>query len=102
MESDDLRLTLIQLRADLENSAFMDPQTRQSLELLQEDIQRRLEQQEGQEHVDAGSAMEDGLTANEGGLAARAQEMSARFAAEHPRLEPVLRELGAILERIGI
>jgi predicted component of type VI protein secretion system len=36
------------------------------------------------------------------GLAERAQELSARFAAQHPRLEPALRELGNMLSNMGI
>jgi hypothetical protein len=36
------------------------------------------------------------------GLAERTQEITARFAAEHPRLEPALRELGRMLANMGI
>ena len=36
------------------------------------------------------------------GLAERSQEITARFAAQHPRLEPALRELGNILSSMGI
>lgn len=36
------------------------------------------------------------------GLSGRAQAISARFAAAHPHLEPVLRELSDTLQRIGI
>ncbi len=36
------------------------------------------------------------------GLAERTQEITARFAARHPRLEPALRELGNILASMGI
>jgi ABC-type transporter Mla subunit MlaD len=36
------------------------------------------------------------------GLAERTQELSAKFAAEHPKLEPALRELGNILSSMGI
>ena len=35
-------------------------------------------------------------------LASRTQELAARFAAEHPRVEPALRELGNILSSMGI
>lgn len=38
----------------------------------------------------------------ESGLASRAQSISARFAAEHPRLAPVLRELTDMLSSMGI
>ena len=36
------------------------------------------------------------------GLAERTQELTARFAAGHPRLEPALRELGRMLANMGI
>ena len=37
-----------------------------------------------------------------GGLASRSQELTARFAARHPTLEPALRQLGNILSNMGI
>lgn len=36
------------------------------------------------------------------GLAERTQEITAKFAANHPTLEPTLRELGRILGNMGI
>jgi hypothetical protein len=36
------------------------------------------------------------------GLASRSQEITARFAAKHPTLEPALRQLGTILANMGI
>ena len=36
------------------------------------------------------------------GLAERTQELSARFAVEHPHLEPALRQLGNLLSNMGI
>ena len=36
------------------------------------------------------------------GLAERTQELSARFAAQHPKLEPALRELSSILGAMGV
>lgn len=35
-------------------------------------------------------------------LSGRTQEIAARFAVEHPRLEPALRELGRMLANMGI
>ena len=40
--------------------------------------------------------------AQPGGMAERTQELTARFAVEHPRLEPALRELGRMLANMGI
>ena len=36
------------------------------------------------------------------GLANRAQDISAKFAAQHPKIEPALRNLGNILASVGI
>lgn len=44
----------------------------------------------------------DDPDANTYGLASRTQELTARFAARHPTLEPTLRELGNILASMGI
>ncbi|MBR7792057.1 DUF4404 family protein [Undibacterium sp. FT147W] len=35
-------------------------------------------------------------------LSERSLALSAKFAAEHPKLEPVLRELGSMLAKIGV
>jgi hypothetical protein len=94
MENENLQATLGKLRADLANTSTMDPGMRDSLHLLEQDIQNRLDLQQ---RMEAESAAEQ-----EEGLAERTREISARFAAQHPRLEPVLRELGAILQRMGI
>ena len=45
---------------------------------------------------------EENLDANTYGLASRSQEITARFAAKHPTLEPALRQLGNILANMGI
>jgi hypothetical protein len=44
----------------------------------------------------------DDPDANTYGLASRSQEITARFAARHPTLEPALRQLGNILSNMGI
>jgi hypothetical protein len=45
---------------------------------------------------------DDALETRTYGLAERTQEITAKFAAEHPRLEPALRELGRMLSNMGI
>ncbi len=45
---------------------------------------------------------EQDLDANTYGLASRSQELAARFAVKHPRMEPVLRQIGNILANMGI
>ncbi|MDB5839687.1 MAG: hypothetical protein JWQ23_1639 [Herminiimonas sp.] len=89
METDKLKNALNRLHADLANTGSVDPELKDMLQVLDQDIHHLL----GQETHEPPEA---------GGLAGRTQEISAKFAAEHPRLEPVLRELGAILERMGI
>jgi hypothetical protein len=89
METNNLKALLDQLHADLQESGKVDPELRQPLQTLQHDIDKLL----GSEQRDRSSAKS---------LAERSQNMSARFAARHPRIEAALRELGMILEGIGI
>ena len=89
METEQLKRTLVKLRADLAANGTNDPELQDMLRVLDADIHRLLDK-------------EAHLSSDASSLSTRTQEISARFAAEHPRLEPVLRELGAILERIGI
>jgi hypothetical protein len=35
-------------------------------------------------------------------LSERSLALSAKFAAQHPKLEPALREIGSMLEKIGV
>ncbi|MGI4847849.1 MAG: DUF4404 family protein [Janthinobacterium lividum] len=117
MDTENLKQSLSQLRADLANTSTSDPELQRMLLQLEQEIQHKLALAErGQEQPawPAGEAETDisaaplastnasGLPDEQPGLAQRTQEISARFAVDHPRLEPVLRELGAILERIGI
>jgi len=89
MEKDKLKEVLARLRADLRQDQPIDTELKQMLQALDSDIQSLL-------------GKEDASMPADTGLAGRAQGISAKFAARHPRLEPVLRELGAILERMGI
>ena len=86
----NLKETLKQLHASLEATGNVDDELKQLLQVLDSDIRQLLDKEETQEPADSE------------GLADRAQFISAKFAAEHPQLEPVLRELGAILARMGI
>jgi hypothetical protein len=51
---------------------------------------------------ETGERRADDPDANTYGLASRSQEITARFAARHPTLEPALRQLGNILSNMGI
>lgn len=90
MTTENLKQTLLELHQALASGDPLDPELVGLLQLLDSDIRTRLA---GQDTVG---------TAEDNTLTTRAQEISARFAAEHPRLEPVLRELSDTLQRIGI
>jgi hypothetical protein len=90
MTTENLKQTLLELHRALAAGDPLDPEMVALLELLDTDIQSRLAQQERT------------TLPEENPLTTRAQEISARFAARHPRLEPVLRELTDTLQRIGI
>lgn len=90
MDMNDLKQTLIKLHANLEATENVDPELKDILQVLDKDIQALL---------DKDLADDDSIS---GELVERSQAISAKFAAEHPQLEPVLRELGQILNRMGI
>jgi hypothetical protein len=90
MAADNLKETLKQLQVNLESTGQIDPELRDLLESLNVDIQALLNKDEMEESPDAID------------LAEQAQAISAKFAAEHPRIEPVLRDLGNILASMGI
>ena len=72
----------------------MDEELHGLLQKLDGDIQLLLEKRAAQEQEEAESTTY--------GLAERSQELSAKFAVKHPKLEPALRELGEILANMGI
>ena len=95
-----LKQHLKTLRADLASTGEVDAELTDLLRQLDGDIktllERRLQDNAG---LDAGP---DDAETTTYGLAERSQEISAKFAATHPRLEPALRELGTILANMGI
>jgi hypothetical protein len=94
MPNDELKSHLKSLHANLAGAGEVDEELRDLLLQLDDDIKALLEQRE------QGAADEEESTTY--GLAERSQEITARFAAKHPRLEPALRELGTILSNMGI
>ena len=90
MNTNNLKQALIELKAALDSGEPLDPEMVALLKTLDVDIQTRLQQST------ASPADEESV------LTVRSREISARFAAEHPHLEPVLRELTDTLHRIGI
>jgi len=93
MES-KLKESLQQLQSNLESSGPVDEELHGLLQKLDGDIRLLLEKRAALE------AQEEESTTY--GLAERSQELSAKFAVKHPKLEPALRELGEILANMGI
>lgn len=85
-----LKDSLKSLHATLSSTGEVDEELLDLLRQLDSDIKVLLEQPP----ADAGSTTY--------GLAERTQELSARFAAQHPKLEPALRELSSILGAMGV
>ncbi|MFC3111362.1 DUF4404 family protein [Undibacterium arcticum] len=99
MDTEQLKASLKKLHANLEDADTLDGELKELLQVLDSDIQSLLGK--GQSTAER-NGTDQPLGAEAVSLAARTQSLSARFAAEHPRLDPVLRELGAILEKMGI
>lgn len=92
----NLKQHLKTLRADLASTGEVDAELKDLLHQLDGDIKALLERRLQE---DAGTDPSDTTTY---GLAERSQEITAKFAAKHPRLEPALRELGTMLANMGI
>ncbi|SDH25220.1 MULTISPECIES: DUF4404 family protein [unclassified Duganella] len=88
----NLKTSLKNLHANLADAGPVDEELQDLLRQLNSDITTLLER---------GVNTEPGESTTYG-LAERSQELSAKFAAEHPKLESGLRELGTILSNMGI
>lgn len=88
MSDQKIKELLASLQKELEDTDKIDPETRQLVRELDEDIHRL---------VDGGS---DPLDAES--LIDRATAIETQFAIEHPRAERFLREIMASLSRVGI
>ena len=108
MTTENLKQTLIELHAALEKTGPLDPELVHLLKVLDSDIQIKLVSHVEVPQITPPSPLPDAsmphpaTTTEDAGLGTRAQALSARFAAQHPHLEPVLRELTDTLQRIGI
>lgn len=89
MTTDALKEKLKELHAALEGAQGVDAELSELLHVLDSDIRALLSK----------SAPAQG---GQSRLATRTQGISARFAAEHPKLAPVLRELTDMLASLGI
>jgi hypothetical protein len=90
-DASNLKAHLKSLRANLAGADNVDEELQSLLRQLDADIKVLLERRTDEEARTAAY-----------GLAERSQEIAARFAVQHPRLEPALRELGEILASMGI
>ncbi len=89
MSTDALKSKLKELHVALGDAQGTDAELTELLQLLDTDIRAVL------------TKNATGQVAGKG-LATRTQTISARFAAKHPHLEPVLRELTDMLASLGI
>ncbi|MFZ6657882.1 DUF4404 family protein [Undibacterium sp. TJN19] len=90
MSKENLKQLLGQLHQELAGTADIDDELKNLLGQLNQDIHLVLTN---------GQAGDDPVFA---ALSERSQALSARFAAQHPKLEPALREIGVMLEKIGV
>lgn len=90
MES-NLKASLKSLHGTLASAGPVDQELLDLLRQLDGDIKQLLER-----------GAEEPADSSTYGLAERTQEISAKFAVQHPQLEPALRELGTILASMGI
>jgi hypothetical protein len=88
MNADELKQALLKLQNQLDQADDLDPETEALLRELDQDIHDVLEREEADDEA--------------GVLLERAQELDARFAARHPQLEAVFREVVNVLARMGI
>lgn len=92
MNIDHLKASLKSLHSHLEGTEEIDEELKSLLHVLGSDIQQLLEK----------PTVEDDDPSIAVTMAERTQELTAKFAAQHPHLEPALRELGNILASMGI
>ena len=94
MATEDLKAHLKELHAGLAG-AEVDDELRGLLTQLDTDIRALLARRES-------AAAQEVEASTTYGLAERTQEITAQFAARHPRLEPALRELTNMLNAMGV
>jgi septal ring factor EnvC (AmiA/AmiB activator) len=103
-DTSNLKSHLKSLHANLAQTGDVDEELKDLLRQLDGDIRQLLDRraEEPALLVDQQGQIQPVEASATFGLAERSQELTARFAAEHPRLEPALRELGRMLSNMGI
>jgi hypothetical protein len=94
----NLKTSLQDLHARLAAAGPVDEELLELLRQLEGDIKQLVEK--GPDPV--ADPLNPAALSQSYGMAERTQEISARFAAKHPQLEPALRELGTMLNSLGI
>ena len=97
--TENLKSHLKDLHTNLSQTSDVDEELHTLLRQLDGDIRTLLERRTVDE---AEADLESTAASDTYGIAERTQELTARFAVEHPRLEPALRELGRLLANMGI
>ena len=90
MNQENVKQLLLQLHTELANADEVDGELKSLLQNLNKDIHHVL---------NSDQAHDDPVYA---ALSDRSVALSAQFAAEHPKLEPALRELASMLAKIGV
>lgn len=88
MQKEQLKETLTTLHQELAGEEIVDPELRALLATLDDDIHKLL--------------LAEAQPPETQGVADAAEALAARFAAEHPRLEALVRELVATLAKMGV
>jgi len=88
MSEDQLKELLGQLQQRLDQTKQLDPEAREMIAALENDIHRLLDK--GDEEMDFDTFREG------------AQSLEARFSAEHPVAERLFREVIDILAKVGL
>jgi hypothetical protein len=96
MDATELKALLQRLKQELEGGKPVAPELCALLQSLDEDIQHVLMQQTASPKVSTAKV------ADEASLNERAQEIEARFAADHPYLASTLRDVLDTLGKMGI
>lgn len=97
--TEHLKSHLKDLHTNLSQTSDVDEELHSLLRQLDGDIHALLERRTAAQAV---AELEETANSDTYGIAERTQELTARFAVEHPRLEPALRELGRMLANMGI
>ncbi|MDM5177901.1 DUF4404 family protein [Massilia sp. CCM 8695] len=97
---EELQGLLMQLDGDIQ--ALLDKRASAALAAISEDALAEQAEASATAHDPAAYLPAEPADTTTYGLAERTQEITAKFAAEHPRLEPALRELGRMLSNMGI